>query len=493
MIRIRVARTVGISLVLAAIGCSDGSTSITPVDATAIDADPDPDRTAALALLGRPCTDPFDAVYAAHTPPTPWTAADRGTIVACAYDRTVSVAEMTAHFMGLTLPVPTLSTAAYKFRVAYWTERNPGEALLTSGALYIPVTRRGAPSPLVVAGHGSVGVGDRCAPSREDPSGFAKDFRSMIYPLIGDGWVTLAPDYPGLGTPGAAAWQFAVDEGHSMLDATRAARHLTRAGLLSSHNAIVGHSNGGHAALAAQSYARAYGTDGTVDTVVVWAPLFISNAAWGALISDTGAALLTPAFIAMTLMYLDGHLAIYDDSATIDGAYLPGQRAAVSTLLETKCWGTVTDMVNGAASIGIATGRDAFQAGFVTEIGDCGLIGTCTTTLASTWKHRFAVDRPVPDATIPIVLWQGQLDTFLSPGYQQCGVDRLVAQGAALTTCLEPDSDHGSVTARSTTWVRAHLAHVLLGDAAPGACLSLASLSPSCSVPIANGLTPDEP
>lgn len=473
-------------LAFAACG-GDGAPAI---DAAAIDADPDPDRTAALALLGVPCTDGLDAAYAAHPPPAPWTAAQRGAIAACAYERKVTVAEMQAHFTTENVPPATISTDVYKFRVAYWTERGPDQPQLTSAAFYLPVTRRGAPAPLIVAGHGSVGVADRCAPSKEDPQGFLRDYRTQMYPLIGDGWVVMAPDYPGIGTPGVGTWQLAIDEGHALLDGTRAARRLARAGLLSAHNAIVGHSNGGHAALAAQSYAQAYGSDGPIAAVVVWAPLWISNAAWGALISDTGAVLLTPAFMAMTLMYLDAHLETQGGAAELAEAYLPGKAAAVRAWLEGGCWRDLTSMTTGATSIGISTGRDAFTAEFVTEVGDCGLTDSCTTARATTWRARFAADRPPPDPSIPIVLWQGREDDFLTPGYQGCGVARLTAGGADLTACLE-SGDHSSVISASAGWVREYLAHQLLGAAAPAACTPF--VPPGCAVPIPNGTTPSDP
>lgn len=488
-----------VAVVLGLVGC--GGDEATPidapdVDARDVDADPDPDRTAALALLAVPCTDAPADVYLARTPPAPWTAADRGTVVACAYDRKVSRDEIRAHFTTEGVFAPSLERGAYKVRLAYWTERDPGEPVLTSAALYLPETRRtdGA-MPLVVAGHGSVGSADQCAPSREDPDGFQRDFRTQIYPLVADGWIVIAPDYPGLGTPGVATWQHAPDEGHAMLDATRAARRVARAGLLSARNALVGHSNGGHAALAAQSYARSYGTDGTVDAVVVWAPLWISNAAWGALVSDAGAAFSTPAFLAMTLMYIDGHLEAYDGPAGVAAAYLPDKAAQVRAFLEGACWRTITNATTGPGSIGIALGRDAWNLQFVNEVGDCGLSDTCTTPLAATWRARFAADRPPPDPTIPIVLWQGARDGFLSPGFQKCGIDRLVAQGAMLTACLDGEADHSDIPSRSAPWVRAYLAEKLLGAAAPAACTPFASLDPppSCAVPIPNGTAPTDP
>lgn len=486
-----------LSLLLLA-GCGDDAA--TPIDAAtdapAIDADPDPDRTAALALLGVPCADAPADVYLPRTPPAPWTAADRGTVVACAYDRTLPGAELAAHFTTEGLPPPPgAPVAVHKLRLAYWTERGPGEPVLTSAALYLPTRRRGPTLPLIVAGHGSVGAADACAPSRDDPAGFHRDWRTMLYPLAGDGWIVIAPDYPGLGTPGPTTWQLAADEGHAMLDATRAARHLVRSDLLTAGNALVGHSNGGHAALAAHAYAAAYPPEGTIDTVVVWAPLWISNAAWAALASDTGAALLTPAFAAMMLLYLDAHLEAYDGEAARVATYRPDRAAAVRTWLDGGCWRSLTAMATGASSIGITIGRDAFTDTFVDQVGQCGLVDACSTPLETTWRARFAADRPVPDPTIPIVLWQGARDDFLSPGYQQCGIDRLVAQGAQLTACADVDADHSDIAVRSSAAVRAHLAHVFFGAPAPAACPRFADLqpTPSCSIPIPNGTDPDDP
>ena len=473
-------------LAVGAAACDDPA----PATDAGVDADPDPDRTAALALLGVPCTDAVDAVYQGRPPPALWTAAARGTIAACAYDRTVSAAEMRAHYTTEGFPEVAITTDAYKFRVAYWTERDATTPLLTSAALYVPVTRRGAPSPLVVAGHGSVGVGDACAPSREDPQGFTKDADALFYMLAGDGWVVMAPDYPGIGTPGVGTWQLAVDEGHAMLDGTRAARRLLRGGLLSTRNALVGHSNGGHAALAAQAYAHDYGSDGTIEAAVVFAPLWLSNAAWAALMTDTGALLLTPAFMAMSLMYLDGHLEVLDGAAGVTAAYAPGKAAVVRDYLEHHCWRDLTSMTAGPASIGITTGRDAFATLIADEVGNCALSGECTTAAGMLWRARFAADRPPPDPAIPIVLWQGTDDTFLPASYQQCGVDRLTAGGADLTACEGPGS-HAGVIATSAAYTRAYLAARLLGGTPPAPCTTFTPTT--CAVPIPNGPLPTDP
>lgn len=467
-------------------GGSGGGTTTTP----------DPDRDAALETLGASaCDDALGSLYDAADAPGGWKPSMRGDIVRCAYDRKVTAAEMSAHYTDEKLPEASVSTDAYKFRVAYWTERNEGEPVLTTGALYIPVTRRADPSPLLVVGHGSVGVADKCAPSREDPDGFHRDFRTQVYTFVGDGWVVLAPDFPGLGTPGAATWMYSPDEGHAMLDATRAARKLAKPGFFSDKNAIVGHSNGGHAALSAQSYAKAYGAEGTLSTVVVYAPFWLSNGAWGALISQVGNALVNPAFLSMSMQYFHGHSAAYEGEDHTTDPFLPAKAKAIGDFLEGGCWQNVAHEDSGPGDLGLKVGSDAFTAAFAGEVGNCGLDGTCDSELAKTWKARWTTDRPAPDPTIPIVLWHGQKDDFLTPGFEMCGIDRLEGQQADLTVCIDPQGDHSSLIPGSAEWVRTYLAAKLIGGNGPQACAGLELFDPplKCAVPIPNSLDPNEP
>lgn len=476
-------------------GCGDGKGSTDGAGGTGT-SNPNADRDTALALLGAAaCDDPLDTFYDAATPPAPWDASMRGTVIRCAFDRKVTAAEMTQHYATSMLPAAEVSTDAYKFRLAYWTERAEGQPELTTAALYLPVERRADPSPLIVAGHGSVGIADKCAPSREDPDGFLTDFRTQVYAFAGDGWPVLAPDFPGLGTPGAATWMYSPDEGHAMLDATRAARKLAKEGFFSDKNVLMGHSNGGHAALSAQSYAKAYGSEGTIEATVVFAPFWLSNGAWGALITQVGDQLVTPAFLSMSMQYFYGHLAAYEGEDHAVDAFLPEKGPTIGDFLENGCWQNVAHEDHGPGDLGIKVGSDAFIKDYTGAVGQCGLANVCSAALATTWKQRWAVDRPPPDPSIPIVLWHGQQDTFLTPGFEKCGIDRLQGQGADLTVCIDPTGDHSSVIPEGAAWVRAYLESKLLGGTAPEACKGLGVFNPplTCTAPIPNSTDPNEP
>ena len=448
-------------------------------------------------LLALPCTDALDSVYQGQPPPADWGPEMRGDITQCTFERTISIDEMDEAFaVSDSFVNPGLSTPVYKYRIQYWSERNEGEPMLTSAALYIPEIRRADPSPLVVLGHGSVGIADQCAPSLEDEGGFNKDTRPLVYTYAGDGWVTIMPDNPGLGPPGTTAWLFSVDEGHAILDATRAARKLFEEDALTGKNSLIGLSAGAHAVLSAQAAAADYGFEGSLYSVVAMSPIWLSAGIWGALISPVGAALVDPTLMSVAMQFFVGHLAAYEGEDRRLDAFLPEKRDQALQMLEQGCWSQITSTEQGPPSIGVTVGADLFIPAYVDEVGNCGLTDTCETELAQTWRSRWVTDRPPPDTTIPIFHWTGGMDTFISPGFQKCGLDRLEAQGGDVTECVEPDSDHSGIVTKNAAWVRQHLDEVLLGGAPPAPCEPLDQYDPTleCSIPIIpNSLDPDDP
>lgn len=108
--------------------------------------------------------------------------------------------------------------------------------------------------PIVVWAHGTTGVADACAPSKAVLIDSTKD---LISKLLAAGYVVVAPDYEGLGTPGIHPFLNVKSEAFSITDAVVATRnYLSQRNLLTSKKWLtVGHSQGGHAALSAAQYA----------------------------------------------------------------------------------------------------------------------------------------------------------------------------------------------------------------------------------------------
>lgn len=108
--------------------------------------------------------------------------------------------------------------------------------------------------PIVVWAHGTTGVADVCAPSK---AALADSTKDLISKLLAAGYVVVAPDYEGLGTPGIHPFLNVKSEAFSITDAVVAARnYLSQRNLLTSKKWVtVGYSQGGHAALGAAQYA----------------------------------------------------------------------------------------------------------------------------------------------------------------------------------------------------------------------------------------------
>jgi pimeloyl-ACP methyl ester carboxylesterase len=118
-----------------------------------------------------------------------------------------------------------------------------------SGALYVPPGLAPAGGwPLVVWAHGTVGIGDACAPSHQPQTERNSTYFNQI---LDSGHAVLAPDYQGLGTGGHFSYYNATVEGLSILDAVAAIRSAALP--LSKKWVIIGQSEGAHAAMSAAS------------------------------------------------------------------------------------------------------------------------------------------------------------------------------------------------------------------------------------------------
>lgn len=147
------------------------------------------------------------------------------------------------------------------FRILYRSTGLNGEPIEVSGAIHFPSSPAPAGGRHVIAwAHPTSGVVTACAPT------LMPDNSGMIWGLpdmLAQGYVVVATDYPGLGTPGIHPYLIGISEARAVLDSVRAARALSNTGA-SNRFAVWGHSQGGHAALytgelAASLCARAQG------------------------------------------------------------------------------------------------------------------------------------------------------------------------------------------------------------------------------------------
>jgi pimeloyl-ACP methyl ester carboxylesterase len=118
--------------------------------------------------------------------------------------------------------------------------------------------------------HGTTGVASRCAASLL-PSRWNADVIPGVDQALARGWVIVATDYVGLGTPGPHPYLIGQGEARSLLDSVRAARLMSQLSL-QPRTVIWGHSQGGHAALWAAMLGPTYAPDVHIAGVAALAP-----------------------------------------------------------------------------------------------------------------------------------------------------------------------------------------------------------------------------
>jgi acetyl esterase/lipase len=143
-------------------------------------------------------------------------------------------------------PVKDGPDGARSWRILYRSTGMKGEPIAVSAMLVVPdgVAPKGG-RPVMAWAHPTTGVVRDCAPSLQP------DWRKTIAGLdemVKAGWVVVATDYAGLGTPGAHPYLVGAAEARAVVDSVRAARDVKEAAA-GDRFAVWGHSQGGHAAL----------------------------------------------------------------------------------------------------------------------------------------------------------------------------------------------------------------------------------------------------
>ena len=182
--------------------------------------------------------------------------------------------------------------------------------------------------PVVSLAHGTTGLASPCAPSR---------FGSPA-PTFGVEGVGVATDYIGLGPVGEIhPYLSRPSEGHSVIDAVRAARNLPEAAA-GTRWLAVGHSQGGHGALAANELGADYAPELQLLGTVSLAPAALFERTYGPYDE--------------IVVKIVGVMAFYGAAAEhpeIDPAdYVGPQTAAAAPVLEEQC---LDDIIRAFAGI----------------------------------------------------------------------------------------------------------------------------------------------
>ena len=140
------------------------------------------------------------------------------------------------------------------FRVLYRTEDEFARPTVSSGLIFAP-REAGSNHPVIAWAHGTVGLGEVCAPSRD---GDFLRHTSWINDALARGFVVAATDYAGAGGTGnGEKYMVLAEQGRDVVNSVRAALDLPETGAGPTY-ATYGESQGGAVSLAAAALSPAY-------------------------------------------------------------------------------------------------------------------------------------------------------------------------------------------------------------------------------------------
>lgn len=385
----------------------------------------------------------------------------RGDVFRCTPAESLTGDYANAQATAMGYPGPSLPSGFWTYRIAFRSLRASddaaGPAVEGDMAAVLAVPEKPlAGAPLVVYGHPTTGIAPGCGTSHVDLSdpNNPNDYSAAVIPLAAYGYTVIVPDYAGYSYGQPPGYFNAEDEAHALLDSTRAASQLLPPSLQFDKVVLVGHSQGGHAAIAAQHYAKSYGMSGQLAGVATYAPYWLSMASFGAITSplamfNTTKDAYTIEF-AMFYFYSQGELR--DGPGMGLSMFQTAKRDLVKQTLVGSglCYDFADLMMLGNTPV------DFFDPTWVSDVGtNCAAtpVGSdCSPPDAATWLARWQKDRPPLDPmSTPILIWYAGQDQNISLGFAQCARDRfandLSAAGATTTIryCFDPTSKHNSV------------------------------------------------
>ena len=330
-----------------------------------------------------------------------------------------------------------LSNSARTTLILYRSRSVSGKPIAVSGTVDIPKGKAPKGGFKVISyAHGTTGMADVCAPSRNKTSapayGYIAYTDAMLNRWLKKGYAIVRTDYEGLGTPGDHPYLIGNSAGRGVVDIVQAARKVD--GRLSKSYVIAGHSQGGQAALFAAQGASKWARSLSLKGTLAFAPashIFEQKSLLPGLTSPSGLSGLA--------------VMILTSAARQEGRdpadFLSAQADAFLPQLDTVC----TAQINEPDSFG--------------GLAPASLLAFDDGSLDDTLKAM----NPAVKATGPIAMLQGESDTTVFKFLTDQLRDELVAKKNKLEYKTYPGLDHSGVVINdksqgdATAWIAARL------------------------------------
>lgn len=342
-----------------------------------------------------------------------------------------------------TEPMSGAPLGAAAYRILYRSTGVNGELIAVSGVAVVPVgTAPAEGRPVVAWAHPTTGVVPRCAPSLAE---FAFQQMQGLRQFVEQGYVVVATDYPGLGTPAPHPYLVGNSEGRAVLDAVRATRALTDA-TAGNRFTVWGHSQGGHAALYAGLLVRVYAPELQLLGVATAAPA----TDLGKLLRDDFATAGGRNVTAMTLWSWTRVFGV-----PMAPVALPATVPLIDQLAD-QCLESIYDFVMRWRE------AEPLEQSFLT-VKDI--------TAVEPWRSLVLQNVPGPlAASIPVFIAQGSADTLVMPQVTLDYAKRLCANSSAVRLLMLPGVGHGLAAYHATDAAVSWLIDRFEGRPVPNDC-----------------------
>ncbi len=375
-----------------------------------------------VAVLG--CAGPIRKPDAFYTPPSPIPAGKPGDVLRVE-------------------PADGAPDGARAWRILYRSTGMKGEPEAVSAVLVVP----DAPAPeggrsVVAWAHPTTGVVPDCAPSLQ--ARWRKTIAGLDL-MVKAGWVVVATDYPGLGTPGVHPYLVGASEARAVVDSVRAARNVKEAAA-GRRFAVWGHSQGGHAAIFTGQLVGQLAPELELVGVAAAAPATdLVKLLQSDLGTKLGNVLAAEALWSWSRVY----------GAPLSGVLVPD----------------AIGVVDRVAADCIRDGREgvvAFHDAAPLRDGFLSVNITGTEPWAGVMRANSAGGKPL---AAPLFVAQGTNDDVVRPAVTALWAGGVCAQGTAVRYLAVPDENHFLVAFHTADQAVAWMSDRFAGKAAPDDCV----------------------
>lgn len=329
--------------------------------------------------------------------------------------------------LSAALSVPS---AAQADRILYSTTNQHDAPAVSTAAVFVP---KGEPPaggwPVIAWAHGTVGLGNDCAPSANPRSARDKEYLSH---WLDQGYVIVATDYAGLGTPGLMSYLNSVATAHYVVDSVVAVHQMPDLqDKLNSKWAIIGQSQGGGAAVNSAAHATAFSAGSGLDYrgVIATGTPFGLETKVGDVGPDTPLPAVTPPVANAYTAYILAGFSEANPQIDVDSALTPIGKEAVRDA-ETMCLHPLTDALATYKPTALFTKRLGDVPGLQAAMNE--YMGTPTS----------GYDRPV-------FLGVGLKDLDVPPQGSLALAEALKANGVDVLLHQYPHADHSGAVLES--------------------------------------------